>query len=542
MPTPEEIASLSYAPPPSPIAANISAFQSDPAFVDPLKLAPIPAPVGGAPSSVPPIGVGVTPSPPPAAVPVPAPTATPAVGPAPAIPALPQANPTGGAPKPAATAKPVTDPTADLAAASKNVEEANAKLAEATAAVGEVEATNLENETELKKQQARDAQIQQSLNKLDLQEADQKIDAIRQQAAKKKFVGLFEGEGGGRRFVLAGLAQILGSVSFDSNHVNQATKLIDDGIRMHFEQQQAEKADLWRQVASAVDQRQMLSKDLLTQMAEFRANQAASLDAVIAQGKSMASRSKNKEGIAALNANNSRLAFERDKAIDESRKLWVASAENERHHRAEEEIQRQHLAVQRANQKKASDIEGEEKVAKIARRLFDENTAKKVSHVAEEAHGLVKMLKENPSALASGLGMERLVSVFSGGGKASVQALKLADHEAGSWADVTADKIMKNLTGKQGEGKRKLLVQIAEQEAAQAEKLKAHSKAAADAGLRGLERKFPDAVKNYKEAIFGSEEAHGSAGGAPPGYTDTGRTSGGKPVYKDPQGNLVVAQ
>lgn len=478
-------------------------------------------------------------------------------------PATSSVTPTGKPKAPVATTPPVS-PTASLEAGATRVAEADAKHASAMADTRTAEEIAASNEADIRDQQARDLRIKTALNKQDLLDADEKISALRNEAANKKFTGLFEGPGGTRRLILAGIAKFLGSISFDANHVNQAAKEVDDGIRMHFEKMQAEKADLWKQVAIAIDQKQMLSKDMLSEMADYRAQQAMALEAVIAQGKAMAANSKNKEGVAALEANNARYAFERDKIIDDAKRLYVAAAENERHHRAEEGIQRQHVAAIRAKADGTGGA-GPSKAEILVEKMFakDEGLIKgtpgkpgplnrlhQARSVKEGIESAVASRDPEKIKAAIASAREQSTRMLTGAAPTSMTAHLITDLQ-GTLSQIEGK--LSGIVGSPAEGKQfvrsidKLVGGIIEEQESQLKAAKKDTEAKYKAV--GFVQRSPElkaAVQAKIDALYGAvdEGAHAPSGrpAPPPGYTDTGRTSGGKPVYKAPNGQLVVAQ
>lgn len=399
-----------------------------------------------------------------------------------------------------ASAKPPTpgDMAASGAAATAAGQAQSAALTEAGAADQQAAAA----ETKAREQQARETEQKAAEQKQIRDQATAHVQELREKAAKEPYHAFLQGEPG--RMVLAGLGILLGSASYSANHVNQANGLVDRAIKQDFDRQQAQHAQLWKDVDAAMAEGQQLRADQLDEMANFRARQAQTLDAVIAKGKELSGRAKNKEMAAALDAKNTQLAFERDKAYDEVSRLKAAQLETERHNKAEEAIGRTHAGAAMLAAKSKANADQDEKVIKLAGKAYPATKdAIKAVKTADDADELVKTLKTNPSSLASSLGLERLVSVFSGGGRASITALKMVKPNAGSWLDITADDLSRAFTGTQGSALRSNLTKVAEEESRHATDVVEGHREKARGALKGLAKHAPDAVENYITGIFG---------------------------------------
>lgn len=525
------------------------------------------------PSGVPPIGVpAIPPIPQKPANPLPvapqvatafAPPAAPVAAPLPApvaVEATPAAAPAAPAPKPHVTvpaAASLPQPTAALQASAEKVNEADRAHADAMAATGETEQANAENEAEARDKAARDLKTQQALQSMDRQEAETKVQQARDAAKAKKFTGIFEGDHGAARLIATGIAQILGSLSFDANHVNQVTKQIDDAIRMHFQTQEAEKADLWRDVQAAMDQKQALRADQLQEMGDFRANQAAALDAVISKGKALSALSKNKEGVAAIEANNARLGFERDKAIDEAKRLYIAQAEKHR-------LDSSEIAKNYAQAEHARAAAGTEKTTANQLKV-DKFTESYLKPDVTEAHGTSRspgpvtmrdkaraIQKDIAEAVASKDPLQIKAAIASAREQTSniltgSAATKTSTHlvtELQSSLD-KATSFVSTLAGSPTEGAhfvKGIQTLVAGIEKQQTERIEEQRKRTIAKAKSSNAWKNPDLRAGLEariNAIYGEPEA--AAPEIPAGWTAAG-TSGGKPVYKSPDGKLHVAQ
>lgn len=386
----------------------------------------------------------------------------------------------------------------DLAASGAAATAAGAAQKAALTEAGAVDQTNAAAETAAREKLARESEIKAAEQKKDRDTSAAHVQQLRDKAAKEPYHSFWETKTAAQE-ALAGIGLLLGAASLSAGHVNQSIGIIDRAIKQDFDAQQAKHAQLFKDVDQAIEQHQQLRSDQLDDMSNFRARQAQTLDAVIAKGKELGALSKNKQAVAELDAKNTQLAFERDKAYSEAERLKQASLETARHNKAEEGLQRA-----KANRENAAGMD--EKVIKLASRAFPANKdALKAVKVADDSVELVKTLKENPSSLASSLGLERLVSVFSGGGKASVSALRMVKPNAGSWSDITADDLSRAFTGKQGTALRTNLIKVADEEARHATEVVEGHRAKGQAALKGLSKHAPEAVDNYLTGIFGAK-------------------------------------
>lgn len=233
----------------------------------------------------------------------------------------------------------------DMAASGAAATAAGQAQSAALRDTGDAEAQAAAAETKAREQQARELETKAAEQRQIRDQAAAHVQQLREKAAKEPYHTLFEGAPGS--MALAGIGILLGSASYSANHVNQASALIDRAIKQNFDVQQAKHAQLWKDVETAMEEGRQLRADQLDDMANFRARQAATLDAVIAKGKELSGRAKNREMAAALDAKNAQMAFERDKAYDEVARLKAAQLETERHNKADEGIGRGRLGIER---------------------------------------------------------------------------------------------------------------------------------------------------------------------------------------------------
>lgn len=477
---------------------------------------------------------------------------------APVIPPLPmhQAPRKTGAP-----AAPLPQPTEALQASAENVTKADAAHATAARATGEAESEAATLESEERGKQTRDLKTQQALQAMDRQEADAKVQSAIDSAKSKKFEGIFRNADGTRnwgRIISGGIAQILGSLSFDANHVNQVTVQIDNAIKEKFQEQEAEKADLWKSVQFQIDQKQALRADQLQEMADFRAGQAAALDAVISKGKALSALSKNKEGVAAIEANNARLGFERDKAIDEAKRLYLAQAEKKRVDNSE--IARNYATANHLNASAATDktVADQMKIDKFLDSMFKpgeslvQGTARSPGPIArrESARAILKgiddaVASKDPERIKAAIASAREQSsrILTGAAPTS-QSMHLVTEMQGIMSK--AEGMLSSLAGSPTEGKQfvrsihKLVEGI---ETENTDQIKAAKKIAAG------KFKSTNAYKNPSmreaglariNAVYGEDEP--AKAEIPAGWVDTGKTIGGKKAYQSPDGKIHVEQ
>lgn len=426
----------------------------------------------------------------------------------------------------------------DLAAGDARARAAEQGQEGALAEQGRVEAADLGAERQAKEQQAREAADKLRQQETDRQQADLEIRKARDEAAKRPFHTFWSDKTAGQK-ILAMIGIVLGGFSWDPKNRNEAVDIVNASIARDFEKQKEEHAQLWKDVDTAMQQGQALRSNQLQEMSAFRLNQALKLEAVIAKGSELSAGAKNAVGIATLKANNAKLGYARDQAYEEARRLAAAAEETARHNRAEEAVQRGHLAVSRAAGKRAADADQDEKVIKLAKRAFPGSTeALKAVKSATEAEGLIEELKKNPSALAQSLSTERLASVFGGGGKPSVAVLHMIDPNATSWAGLAQDKISKAFTGNSGDAIRKNLIRMAADERDHAVEVREGHRAKGAAALKGLAKHAPEAVDNYLNGIFG--EARAPAAAAPVAPADAAAIAWAKGHAGDPRAARIL--
>jgi hypothetical protein len=480
---------------------------------------------------------------------------------APVIPPLPEHQSTSGSSVPVSkqTAKPAAsvDPVSGLQTSATAVTKAEGEHAAAMATTGETDQAALGLEREEREKQARDLKTQSALQAMDRQEADSAVQRARDEASKKKFTGIFRNEDGTKnwgRIISGGIAQILGSLSFDANHVNSVTTQIDNAIKEKLQQQEAEKADLWKNVQSAMDQKQALTHDQLREMADFRAGQAATLDAVILKGKELSALSKNKEGVKAVEANNARLGFERDKAVEEARRLQQSAIEKKRVD--DSEISKNYAAA--AHSRAAANTEnttaGQIKIDKFLDQMFKpgeslvQGTARSPGPIArrESARAIIKGIDEavaskDPERIKAAIASAREQSsrILTGAAPTS-QSMHLVTEMQGLMSK--AEGAISSLAGSPTEGKQFVrsihkLVEGIERE--NTEQIDAAGK------IAHAKFKSTNAYKNPSMREQGEARIRAVYGEPAPeipqGWTQVG-TSGGKPVYKSPDGKLHAAQ
>ena len=202
-------------------------------------------------------------------------------------------------------------------------------------AQGEQSAVDQQTAEETRQQRARDVvdrQAQQQFNQ-DAIDANRKKQEIAQKSAETPY---HEFEISTGRSILASLGMILGGVSYDPHHQNQAVEIYQNAIKQDLEVQRAQHENLWKGVEQAIAQGQQLSGDQLNQMKEFEQEKAEKLQAIIDKGESLKAFSKNEQGKAALDAEHAKLRAQLDDTIVNATRLERAEKETERHNLATE--------------------------------------------------------------------------------------------------------------------------------------------------------------------------------------------------------------
>lgn len=349
-PSPEVVAALSHPsvvplpgqPAPGFNIANVGALSGSVLQAPVVPQAP---PDNGYASGLPPLGVPV-PQPqqaPPPAVAAPSPEEQ-----AIAAASVPAAQPVAGGGRAAApAAAPVVNPLNSPQTAAADARIAGTE-AVANAQEGEQQTTEASAaETAARNQLAADAQRKLTEQHEARTAAEQRVQLLREKASKAEYHSFWQDKSAGQ-MVLAGLGILAGGVNWDPHHQNQAVELIQSAIKQEFQQQEAQHAQLWKDVEAAMQQGQQLSSDQLREMGDFRAQQALKLDAVIAKGREMVAANKAHGETLALKQQLSQLEFNREHALDESTRLHQAAEETKRHNRAEEGLGYARLGVEKA--------------------------------------------------------------------------------------------------------------------------------------------------------------------------------------------------
>lgn len=328
--------------------------------------------------------------------------------------------------------------------------------------------------------------------------------------------------------IAVGLGIFLGA--FGPGQTNAALQIVDNAINRDFERQSKAHKELLASVELSQAAGRELSAHQLADLGAFRHLQAAKLEAVIKQGEAMAAHSKNAFGVAELRSHLAKVRLESAKLQEEATRATQAAVEKKRMDDSSIALQRsaasenyaQAGAARAKTQREgaaAKGQQGEEVMAKVGAKLFPEQRdAIKAVKQIQEADALIEGLSTNPSALQGALSKERLVSIFANGGRPSVVALNMVKKGAGSWLDVTENDIITALTGKEGAGLRKNLMAVAQGVRSERAKEVTTYRKRADSALAGMQKRFPDAVENYKAGIFGgaNESASGPPAGARP--------------------------
>lgn len=378
---------------------------------------------------------------------------------------------------------------------------------------GNADQTNANAEAAAREAMAKETERKAAEQKQIRDTAAAHVQQLREKATNQPYHSFWANKSAGQE-VLAGIGILLGSASFSANHTNEAVGIIDRAIKQDFDTQQAQHAQLWKGVESAMEEGRQLRADQLDDMANFRARQAQTLDAVIAKGTALAAASKNKAGVAALDAKNAQLAFERDKAYDEVTRLKHAQLETERHNKAEEGIQRTHAAAAMLGAKGKANADQEEKVYKLAARAFPSyKDAQKAVKESNDVHDAIDRLKTNPSSLTSALELGGIVKLIEG--RNSIAGLKMAKDAAGNVTSGFMDELSKALTGNQGASRRQTLINELDSIASTKDRAAAGYRKQAESATSRLRKHAPEAVDSYLSGIFG--EPRSTPTGPPPG-------------------------
>ena len=282
--------------PPPAIAAQfgVAPAQDDPlaqraALAQAIVNAPPVAPVGdpSVPVGLPPMGQPVPQAPP--------------VAPAPVVPQPAAAVPAPAAPV-AAPAAPAPDQMAGATYEVKAAGQEQAKVGQEGVEVAKQSAEDLAKADEVRAQEAQAAADRltalQKRQEAAFNESKAAFDQAKQDVSNFKFHDFFADQGFARQ-ALAGIGMLLGGVSYDSNHVNQAVNVVQSAIKLDSDKQLAylhSKEHLAELAQQGVRDTQSY---LAHEMANFQMAEALKKEAVARQIDAMSSTTRGKQNIVA---------------------------------------------------------------------------------------------------------------------------------------------------------------------------------------------------------------------------------------------------
>lgn len=234
----------------------------------------------------------------------------------PAHPANPLTQPTaapapaveGPAPPPGSIAE--VDGSTTLPGPPPTVQEATRREYEAAAGVAKARADGAANVADqakvqekndaakaaLLKQQAAEQAAEDERQRKGLDAATQERDRLRAEVRDFKFHNYWDTRTTGQ-FIQAGLGMILGGISYDPNHVNQAVKIVDTAISREWAQQQATLDKTIQTAKDAGDDVRELQSRYQFESGRLKLRQEAQLNALAAEADRLASYSKNQAGV-----------------------------------------------------------------------------------------------------------------------------------------------------------------------------------------------------------------------------------------------------
>ena len=176
-----------------------------------------------------------------------------------------------------------------------DVDDQQAKQLSEDAKTSDAEA---QKKTDLLKKQADETAAEDARQQAGLAKATAERDAMRQGVQNFKFHNFWDDKSTGQT-ILAGIGVLLGGLSRDPNHVNQASREIDNAISREWD---AQKADLQRKMQLAQLKGEDV-KELASQYAidsgKLKLRQEQQLNAVANEIDALSARSKNQAGILA---------------------------------------------------------------------------------------------------------------------------------------------------------------------------------------------------------------------------------------------------
>lgn len=300
--------------------------------------------------------------------------------------------------------------------------------------------------------------------------------------------------------VLGGIGMLLGGVSYDANHVNQAVNIIQTGIDRDAKQQLSyltSKEHLAELANQGVRDTQSY---LANEMANFHTSEALKKEAVARQIDELSSTPRGKMNINEAQAAAAKL---REQAAKDAQAAIIQSTHNR--------VMQSEISLNRAkaSNEGAARADRVKTVADTAYEKRLESLYKKngqaIAKQSDEAHDLLQTAKTNPSALAQGLVLERVVALAQGGSKAGLGALKLVAPHAGSDPDKIISSIKESLTGNKGEAVQKNLQKVLENIANESDARLDKAKKTFDTSTASQRKKFGQTIDDTRTAIFGGD-------------------------------------
>jgi hypothetical protein len=395
------------------------------------------------------------------------------------------------------------------------------------------------NKAEELTRQAAEQQRTEQVRQQSLAHATAERDAIEQDVKNTKFHNLWEDLSTPRK-ALAVFGQLLGSISFDPHHVNEAANYIDRAIADDFAAQKEKLKNKYELLAAKNKNIGELQEQFRQESAQQQVRFAKQLEAVAAQGEYLASKSKNQVGI---NKAREIAANLRSAGADLEKKgvEGIADFHSKRLHdkltQSEIELNKAKAQAEREGRGGDRDIKIELAVTKLVDGVVQKDkTVSKLQGEAEELAKTKEALRSgNPllygAALdsftksATGLGARpSSVKLFEDRIGGSLEQIKAAIQRAGSGNPFTPDMLKRFQSA------------VDDMEKTNAEeRTKARSRFEDGLARNPALAKHKEVVASVLDTKFGAKPSP-SAG--PPQGSKRGKLANGAVAYKYPDGTI----
>lgn len=428
--------------------------------------------------------------------------------------------------------------------------------------------TGAQRRSDLEKKQLAETEAEDARQRAGLQHAQAEREMLQANVKDFRFHNYYDSRTTVQK-LLGGIGIILGSASYSKEHVNEASRTIDNAIAQEWKQQESElqqRQDAAKE-AGASERELRLQYDY--ESGKLKLRQEQQLKALASEMDALSARSKNQAGVlqAQKMAAEARMLAE---AHGQQGVKDIAAAHSEKLKDAETRAQTANIYSEiaeraaKAQRERTGTLTKKEQLAEANAALHDYRDATK--DIRDPKNGILHRQQEIGAAIdkaeRDGKNSLNWVGLFdsmirTNTGKAAImsQYQLYTGHAAGS-VDLAAQGLAKIMSGAPSAKQRASVLGAAKDSQAELDR------EGAEAERNFRESAFSDpryasnpslqkAVNLIHKATFGRLRGYGQEAPAAPaakipfdipkGSTPTGQTAGGKPVYKTPTGQLVTS-